>query len=361
MLTPERLDSLTASAVSLLQDLIRIPSFSREEGATAQCLERYLQQTELSIHTKHNNVWVRSHDLRPEWPTVLLNSHHDTVKPAASWTLDPFAPTVRRGKLFGLGSNDAGGALVSLLHTFLYLNERPDRGYNLLFAATAEEEISGTHGIAAILDELGPIDLGIVGEPTQMNLAVAEKGLMVLDCEARGLSGHAARKEGVNAIYEAMQDINWIKNFRFPDKSDLLGEVNLAVTQVQAGTQHNVVPDRCTFVVDVRTNERYTNRQVLEIVDHNTVSEVTPRSLRLNSSSIPLNHPVVQRGVELGLTPYGSPTLSDQALMTGFPTLKMGPGESARSHTADEYIKLEEIKQGVATYCRLLEDLSLPV
>ena len=359
MLTSERLDALTASAVSLLKDLIGIPSLSREEDASARRIERYLQEAGLSVHTKQNNGWVRSRDTRPEWPTVLLNSHHDTVKPAASWTLDPFTPTMRRGKLFGLGSNDAGGALVSLLHTFLYLNELPDRGYNLVFAATAEEEISGANGIAAILDELGPIDLGIVGEPTQMNLAVAEKGLMVLDCEAKGLSGHAARKEGINAIYEAIQDIEWIKNFHFPDKSDLLGEVNMAVTQVQAGTQHNVVPDRCTFVVDVRTNERYTNQQVLEIIDHNTISEVTPRSLRLNSSGISLEHPIVQRGIELGLTTFGSPTLSDQALMTGFPTLKVGPGKSERSHTADEYIKVEEIRQGIATYCQLLEGVTM--
>ena len=359
MLTSEHIDSLTAAAVSLLQDLIRLPSPSREETATAQRLYDYLEQAGKQVHTKHNNVWVSSQDVRPEWPTVLLNSHHDTVKPTASWTLEPFRPLVRQGKLFGLGSNDAGGALVSLLHTFLYLDQLPARGYNLIFAATAEEEISGQQGIAAIIDELGPIDLGVVGEPTQMNMAVAEKGLMVLDCEAKGLSGHAARKEGVNAIYAAIQDITWIKEFHFPDKSDLLGEVSMAVTQIQAGTQHNVVPDRCTFVVDIRTNEKYANDQVLQIIDHNTVSQVTPRSLRLNSSSIPLDHPLVVRGEELGLTAYGSPTLSDQALMTGFPTLKIGPGKSERSHTADEYIRLEEIKHGIATYCQLLEGLQL--
>ena len=357
MLTSETLDALAASAITLLQDLIRTPSLSREEAATAQLIEHYLQEKGQSVHTKHNNVWAFARDTRPEWPTVLLNSHHDTVKPVASWTLDPFQPTVRRGKLLGLGSNDAGGALVALLQTFLYLNDLPDRGYNLVFAATAEEEISGQNGIAAILDELGTIDLGIVGEPTQMNMAVAEKGLMVLDCEAQGLSGHAARREGVNAIYAAIQDITWIKNFHFPDKSDLLGEVNMTVTQIQAGTQHNVVPDRCPFVVDVRTNEMYTNDQVLQIVDHNTVSQVTPRSLRLNSSSIPQDHPIVQRGRDLGLSAYGSPTLSDQALMTGFPTLKIGPGKSERSHTADEYIKIDEVKQGIATYCQLLEGL----
>ena len=359
MLTPEHLDALTASAVTLLQELIRTPSLSREEADTSQLLQHHLQQAGKEINTKGNNVWASSRDFRSEWPTVLLNSHHDTVKPSASWTLDPFQPKIRRGKLFGLGSNDAGGPLVSLLHAFLYLDTLSNRGYNLVFAATAEEEISGQNGIASIMDELGDIALGIVGEPTQMNMAVAEKGLMVLDCEARGLSGHAARKEGVNAIYAAIQDITWIKEFHFPDKSDLLGEVSMTVTQIQAGSQHNVVPDRCTFVVDIRTNERYANDQVLQIVDHNTVSQVTPRSLRLNSSHIPLDHPIIQRGIDFGLSTYGSPTLSDQALMTGFPTLKIGPGKSERSHTADEYIKLEEIKHGIATYCQLLEGLRL--
>ena len=361
MLTSEHLDSLTASAISLLHALIRTPSLSQEEADTAQLLHHYLRQTGRQVYTKRNNVWVHSQGVRPEWPTILLNSHHDTVKPSASWTVDPFQPTVRRGKLFGLGSNDAGGPLVSLLHTFLYLDALPERGYNLVFAATAEEEISGPDGIASIIDEVGTIHLGIVGEPTEMNMAVAERGLMVLDCEAQGLPGHAARKEGVNAIYAAIQDITWIKEFHFPDKSDLLGEVSMMVTQIQAGTQHNVVPDRCTFVVDVRTNECYANDQVLKIVDHNTVSRVTPRSLRLNSSRIPQDHAVVQRGLELGLTPYGSPTLSDQALMPGFPTLKIGPGKSERSHTADEYIKIEEVKQGIAIYCELLEGLRLSV
>ena len=352
---------LTSAAVRLLQSLIKTPSFSREEAATAQIIGDYLRSAAKEVHTKYNNVWVYSQDFRADRPTVLLNSHHDTVKPTASWTLDPFRPVVRQGKLYGLGSNDAGGALVSLLHTFLYLDDLPNRSYNLLFAATAEEEISGSNGIAAIIDELGPIALGVVGEPTSLEMAVAEKGLMVLDGEARGLSGHAARKEGVNAIYEAIQDIRWIRNFRFPEKSDLLGEVNMSVTQIQAGTQHNVVPDRCTFVVDVRTNECYSNEQILEIIRHNTVSEITPRSLRLNSSSVPLGHPIVQRGVAMGLPYYGSPTLSDQALMTGFPTLKLGPGKSERSHTADEYIETEEIEQGIAIYCQLLEGLQLSV
>ncbi|MGB3849977.1 MAG: M20 family metallo-hydrolase [Tunicatimonas sp.] len=351
-------DQLTQPAVALLQQLIKTSSFSREEHPTATILQQYLEQSGKSVHRQDNNVWAFSQDYRSDRPTLLLNSHHDTVRPTASWTRDPFSPAVRNGKLYGLGSNDAGGALVALLHTFLYLDERP-RSYNLLFAATAEEEISGANGIASIMESVGPIALGIVGEPTQMEMAVAEKGLMVLDCEARGLSGHAARHEGVNAIYAAIQDIRWIQEFHFPEKSDLLGEVSTCVTQIEAGTQHNVVPDRCTFVVDVRTNERYTNERVLEIIDHNTVSQVTPRSLRLNSSSIALDHPLVRRGTALGLVHYGSPTLSDQALLKGFPTLKLGPGKSERSHTADEYIKVSEIEHGIATYCQLLDGLEL--
>ena len=353
------LTQLSQSAVALLQQLIKAPSFSREEHQTATLLRDYLQGAGKQVHTQGNNVWVFSQDYHPDRPTLLLNSHHDTVRPTASWTLDPFSPVIQQGKLYGLGSNDAGGALVALLHTFLHLDEQADPFFNLLFAATAEEEISGANGIASIIDDCGPVALGIVGEPTQMEMAVAEKGLMVLNCEARGLSGHAARHEGVNAIYAAMQDIVWIREFHFPERSDLLGEVSTCVTQIAAGSQHNVVPDRCTFVVDVRTNERYTNEQVLQIINHNTVSQVTPRSLRLNSSSIALDHPLVQRGTALGLTHYGSPTLSDQALLGGFPTLKLGPGKSERSHTADEYIKVKEIEHGIATYCRLLEGLVL--
>ena len=358
-MSESELEQLTQSAVTLLQQLIKTPSFSREENQTAALLQAYLERAKQTVHRQGNNVWVFSKDYHPERPTLLLNSHHDTVRPTASWTLDPFSPVMRQDKVYGLGSNDAGGALVALLHTFLYLDALPDRLYNLLFAATAEEEVSGANGIASIVDVCGPVALGIVGEPTEMQMAVAEKGLMVLDCEARGLSGHAARHEGVNAIYAAMQDIVWIREFHFPEKSDLLGEVSTCVTQIAAGTQHNVVPDRCTFVVDVRTNELYTNEQVLRIIDHNTVSRVTPRSLRLNSSSIALDHPLVQRGTALGLAHYGSPTLSDQALLNGFPTLKLGPGKSERSHTADEYIKVKEIKHGIATYCRLLEGLAL--
>ena len=352
-------ETYLAPAVDLLRQLIATPSFSREEEHTARLLQQYLENRGKQVYRKYHNVWAYSHDFREDWPTVLLNSHHDTVKPAASWTLDPFEPLLQDGKLYGLGSNDAGGALVGLLHTFLYLDKLPNRGFNMLFAATAEEEISGEHGIASVVQEWENIAVGIIGEPTQMRMAVAEKGLMVLDGLAKGVSGHAARQEGVNAIYTALEDIQWLRDFRFPKRSDLLGEVNVAVTQIQAGTQHNVVPDRCTFVVDVRTNELYTNEEALDIIRHHVISQVTPRSLRLNSSGIPLDHPLIKKGTAMGLEHYGSPTLSDQALLVGFPTLKMGPGKSERSHTADEFILVNEIEQGIRGYCALLENLHL--
>ncbi len=360
-LTQENYDLalLTDEAVNLLMKLIAAPSFSKQEEKTACILYQYLESKGLEVHSRHNNVWVCSEDNHPDWPTILLNSHHDTVKPSSSWTKDPFQPHLEEGKLFGLGSNDAGGCLVSLLHTFLSLNRLPDRGYNLIFAATGEEEISGQQGIAAILPELGDIDLGIVGEPTQMQMAVAEKGLLVIDGLAKGKSGHAARQEGINAIYIALQDIQWLKDFHFPEKSKLLGEVHMAVTQIEAGTQHNVVPDVCKFVIDIRTNEKYSNEEVFKIIQRNTNSTMKPRSLRLNSSRISLQHPVVKKGLQLGLSYFGSPTLSDQALMRGFPTLKIGPGHSERSHTANEYILLDEIKEGIRLYLELLTDLTL--
>ncbi|MEM8969766.1 MAG: M20 family metallo-hydrolase [Bacteroidota bacterium] len=353
----------TQAAVQLLQELIATQSFSREEEKTADIIATYLESEGKETHRLHNNVWVRSQDFRDDWPTLLLNSHHDTVKPGDSWTRDPFKPDIENvdgeETLFGLGSNDAGGCLVTLLHTFLQMDAVTDRGFNLVFAASAEEEISGANGISALLPELGKIDAGIVGEPTRMRMAVAEKGLLVLDCTAHGVSGHAARHEGVNAIYEALQDIRWIRNFRFPDKSDLLGETTATVTQINAGVQHNIVPDKCTFVVDIRTNELYTNEQVLEIFEHNLLSEIKPRSLRLQSSSLAKDHPLVKKGIELGWEYYGSPTLSDQALCREFPTLKLGPGSSGRSHTADEYIRVAEIQEGIEKYIQLLTGLKL--
>jgi len=346
-------------AISLLKQLIATQSFSREEDLTANIIADYLKSKGLKVQRQLNNVWVSTRDYDPEKPTILLNSHHDTVKPASTYTRDPFSPYVEEDKLYGLGSNDAGGALVALLQLFLLLDAEQNHSYNLIFAATAEEEISGKQGIAALLPELGKIDLAIVGEPTGMQMAVAEKGLMVVDGEAQGVSGHAARSEGVNAIYIALEDIQKLKAFRFPLKSDTLGEIHVSVTQIQAGTQHNVVPDSCRFVIDVRTHERYSNREVFSILQELVQSKLTARSFRLNASGIPTTHPLVVKGVQLGLQAYGSPTLSDQALMSGFPSLKIGPGLSERSHTADEFIKLSEIREGIQIYYDLLKGLSI--
>ncbi len=347
----------TQEAIALLQALITIPSFSKEENKTADVLEKFLQDKNLSVQRQGNNVWVKSSETISHKPVILLNSHHDTVKPNASYTREPFAADIVDGKLFGLGSNDAGGPLVSLLFTFLKLIEK-EQSYDLIFAATAEEEISGKHGIASILPALGKINLGIVGEPTLCQMAVAEKGLMVLDGTAKGKAGHAAREEGINSIYELLPDLQWFKDYAFPKISPTLGKVKMSVTQINAGTQHNVVPDACQFVVDVRSTEQYSNQEIFEIIQSHVKAEMQARSFRLNSSGIAHNHPVVQRGKSLGLEAYGSPTLSDQALMP-FTTLKIGPGDSARSHTADEFIYLDEIKKGIATYMALLDGLVL--
>ncbi len=344
--------------VHLLKQLIATQSFSREEDKTAGILEAFMRQQGLTPYRQGNNVWVKSPQLSEDKPTILLNSHHDTVKPVKGWSRDPFEPSEEAGIIYGLGSNDAGASLVSLLATFVYLNALPDLPYNLLYAATAEEEVSGKNGIASILSQLGTIDLGVVGEPTQMQMAIAEKGLVVIDGEAKGKAGHAARNEGENAIYKALRDIQWIQSYEFPKVSEWLGPIKATVTQIEAGYQHNVVPDSCKFVIDVRTQECYSNQEVVDILQQHTQSELKPRSLRLNSSGIPLEHPIVQRGKTLGLTAYGSPTLSDQALMP-FTTIKVGVGDSARSHTADEYIKRSEIEQGIDLYCKLLEGLKI--
>lgn len=352
------MNKYTGQAIHLLKQLIALPSFSREEEKTAGLLVEFLSSQHLAPHRKGNNVWVSSH-LSDHLPTLLLNSHHDTVKPAASWTMDPFTPVEKDGKLFGLGSNDAGASLVSLMMAFIQLREVKHRNYNLIYAATAEEEVSGKGGVESILTDIGKIDLAIVGEPTQMQMAVAEKGLMVLDCRVTGVSGHAARNEGVNAIYKALEDVEWFRTFQFSEKSDLLGPVKMSVTLINAGTQHNVVPDVCTYVVDVRTNEYYKNADILETIRNKLKhSEVTPRSTRINSSRIPMEHSLVKRGLELGLGYYGSPTTSDQALIP-CTSIKIGPGDSARSHTADEFIYLEEIEKGIETYLRLLDKLVL--
>lgn len=343
-------------AVDLLKGLISRPSISRKEDDTAELLAAFFQGQRVPCQRLGHNIYAQSQHYDPSKPTILLNSHHDTVRPNAGWTRDPYQPTVVGDQLFGLGSNDAGGCLVSLIATFLHFYRREDLPYNLVIAATAEEEISGANGIAALLPELDNIALGIIGEPTHMQLAIAEKGLMVLDCVAKGKAGHAARNEGVNAIYAAMPDIEWFRSFQFPEISEFLGPVKMTVSQIEAGTQHNVVPDACRFVVDVRTNECYSNEAAFAIIDAHTQCDVTPRSFRLNSSRIDPSHPIVQRGIALGRTTYGSPTLSDQALIP-FATVKIGPGDSARSHTADEYVYLSEIREGIELYCTLLEGL----
>jgi acetylornithine deacetylase len=344
----------TKNSIDLLRRLIATPSYSREEGKTADLIESFFRDCGCEPERQGNNVWVRAATWRSDRPTLLLNSHHDTVKPNQGYTRDPFVPTVAGDTLYGLGSNDAGGPLVSLIATFLELQSDADLAYNLILAATAEEEISGANGVVSILDRLGPLDCAIVGEPTSLEMAIAERGLMVLDGEVIGKSGHAAREEGVNALYLALEDIQRIRTFRFEQVSELLGPVKASVTQIAAGSQHNVVPDRCTFVVDVRVNELYNNTAVHEQLQAQMqTARLTPRSYRLRSSRIDPEHPLVRAGRQLGLTTYGSPTLSDQALLS-IPSLKLGPGDSARSHTADEYIKLTEIEAGVATYCRLL-------
>ena len=351
------IDALYYSAVDLLKEMIVVPSFSRDEYDVAEKISDYIKKAGFEPKRKGNNLWIQNKDFSDSKPTILLNSHIDTVKPVSGWHKDPFAPEIENDKLFGLGSNDAGASLVSLLHAFFILSYR-DQDYNLVFLATCEEEVSGKGGVETVLPELPKIEFGIVGEPTGMNPAIAEKGLMVLDCIAYGKSGHAARNEGENTIYKAMHDIEWFRRFEFSEVSELLGPVKMTVTMINAGTQHNVIPDKCTFVVDVRSNELYTNQELFEIINKHTLSEVIPRSFRLNSSKISLENPFVQRAVMIGKNPYGSPTLSDQSLMP-FPTVKIGPGDSARSHTADEYIKLSEIREAIELYVKLLDGLRL--
>lgn len=349
---------LYQDAVQLLKQLISIPSFSKEEAATATCIEHFLNGHNVTTHRYLNNIWATNKFYDISKPTILLNSHHDTVKPNKGYTLPPFEPIVQDEKLFGLGSNDAGGCLVSLIATFLYFYSHQHLKYNIILAATAEEEISGNNGIEILLPILPTIDFGIVGEPTLLNMAIAERGLLVLDCVALGKAGHAARNEGENALYKAMQAIDWIKNFKFEKVSNLLGEVKMTVTSIETDNkQHNVVPPKCSFVVDVRVNELYTFDEVIDTIQQNINCTIQPRSCRLKSTSIKIEHPIIQAGLKLDKKYYGSPTTSDKALMN-FPTLKMGPGDSARSHTADEFIFLSEIKEGITTYINLLNQIN---
>lgn len=348
---------LQEDAINLLKQLIATPSFSKEEQNTADIIDRFLESKGVRTKTHLNNIWAQNTYYDPAKPTLLLNSHHDTVKPNRGYTLDPFAPIEKEGKLFGLGSNDAGGCLVSLMAVFLYYYNKPTLKYNLVMATTAEEEISGHNGIEALLPRLGAIDCGIVGEPTQMQMAVAEKGLLVLDAVAQGRAGHAARNEGENALYKAVKDIQWIQTYQFSKVSDLLGPVKMSVTVIETDNKaHNVVPAQCKFVIDCRINELYSFEEILNVIKANIQSEIQPRSTRLRSTAISLDHPLIKAGIELGRTYYGSPTTSDKALMP-FQTLKMGPGDSARSHTADEFIYLDEIKNGIDLYIQLLNQI----
>jgi len=350
---------LKDEALQLLKELIATPSFSREEEKTAEILSAYLESKGVSVQRLQNNIWAKNKYFDAAKPTLLLNSHHDTVKPNKAYTLDPFSPLEKDGKLYGLGSNDAGGCLVSLIATFLFFYEQQGLSYNIILGATAEEEISGNNGIELLLPSLGPIEWGIVGEPTLLQLAVAEKGLLVLDCVSHGKAGHAAREEGENAIYKALKDIEWFRSYRAPKISGLLGPVKMSVTVIDTDNKaHNVVPPQCHFVVDVRVNELYTFEELLEIIRGSVGCEVTPRSLRMRSSGISSGHPIVQSGLRLGRTCYGSPTTSDKALMR-FPALKTGPGDSSRSHTADEYIYIEEIGKGIEGYIDLLKPVIL--
>ena len=348
----------TRDAVALLKQLIATPSVSRDEAKAADILVETISAYGFTPVREGNNVWIMDPQYDEGRPTLLLNAHIDTVKAVTSWTRDPFTPTVEDDVLYGLGSNDCGGGLVSLLQVFRFLVSHPQQ-YNVIFLASAEEEVSGENGIRRALPLLPPIDVAVVGEPTGMQPAIAEKGLMVLDVKARGKSGHAARNEGVNAIYEILDDLLWLRNHQFSKVSPFLGETQMSVTVIHAGTQHNVIPDLCEMVVDVRTNEIYKNEEVFEEIRKHLKSEVTARSFRLHSSHIDPHHPLVQRCVAMGMIPFGSPTLSDQALMS-FPSLKLGPGKSSRSHAADEFIKISEIEKAIGDYLQLFNGLILP-
>jgi acetylornithine deacetylase len=349
----KNIDQLIEGSKSLLAQLIEIPSFSREEEQTADCISSFLIERGISNNQVGNNVIAYNKHFDPSKPTILLNSHHDTVKPNPGYSKDPFKAIIEDNKLYGLGSNDAGGCLVSLIATFLYYFHDENLAYNICLIASAEEEVSGKNGIEEAYKHVHPCDFAIVGEPTLLDLAVAEKGLMVLDCTTHGESGHAAREEGVNAIYKAIEDINWFNTYKFPKESEFLGPVKMSVTVINAGSQHNVVPAECKYVVDVRTTDVYSNVEVLEIIKEHVKSDVQARSTRLNPSTIPVDHPIVQAGLALGKKMYGSPTMSDQALLP-IPSIKVGPGFSGRSHTADEFIYLREIEEGIKFYIELL-------
>lgn len=348
-------EELTQEAVSLLQKLIATPSVSRDEAKAADIMQEAMESYGFTPTRVGNNLWIKSEDWSENRPTLLLNAHIDTVKPVASWTRDPFAPTIEGDTLYGLGSNDCGGGLVSLLQVFRVLvSSKKTLPYNLVYLASCEEEVSGINGIRSVIDKLPKIDVAIVGEPTGMQPAVAEKGLMVIDMTAHGKSGHAARGEGINAIYEALDDMCWIRNYKYQKVSDFLGPTVMNLTVVNSGTQHNVIPDECKMIVDVRTNENYDNEEVFRFIDEHTKSDCKARSYHLRSSKISLDHPLVKRCVAMGKKPFGSPTLSDQALMP-WESFKLGPGESSRSHSANEFIRISEIRDAIETYIHLID------
>lgn len=351
------MDLLKKQAINLLKELITIPSVSRNEVQKADFLSHFLERNGCIVARHKNNLWCVAGKLNDSKPTIMLNSHMDTVQPSSSWSIDPFKPIEKDGKIYGLGANDAHASLVSLIATFLFLKDTPQL-YNLVLAISAEEEVSGINGMESLVKVLPKIDFAIVGEPTQMQLAIAEKGLMVVDCVAHGKSGHAAREEGVNAIYKAVEDIKWFQTYSFPEVSDLLGKVKMSVTLISAGIQHNVVPDKCSFSVDIRVNECYTNKEVFEVIQSNVQSDVVARSFRLNSSSVDKNHAFVKKCLSMNLPVFGSSTLSDQTFMS-FPSVKIGVGDSARSHTADEYIYISEISDAIEMYISLLSGLRI--
>lgn len=352
----DTIQNLKNEAIELLQKLIAVPSFSKEEDKTAAVIADFLTAKGIPVNRSGNNVWARNKHFDAAKPTLLLNSHHDTVKPNPGYTRDPFQAEIIDGKLYGLGSNDAGGPLVSLIATFAYFYDVPGLSYNIVLAATAEEEISGTGGIEQVWNDLPKIECAIVGEPTLCEAAVAEKGLMVLDCVSMGKAGHAAREEGVNAIYQALDDIDWLRSYQFPKISQTLGKVKMSVTVIQAGQAHNQVPAECRFTVDVRVTDAYTLEEVLAVIKNNVICDVKPRSLRLRSSGIDKKHPLMNAVNMLQLRQYGSPTTSDQALIP-VPSIKLGPGDSARSHSADEFIYIDEIRKGIDLYIQLIRNL----
>lgn len=344
--------TLLSDAMTLLRELIATPSISREESAAADVFCQHLQAYGIKYECKGNNIWCIPPQIDSGKPTLLLNAHIDTVKPVTSWSRNPFEPTVEGDIVYGLGSNDCGGGLVTLLQVYRYFLEH-ESPYNIIYLASAEEEVSGENGIRSVLPLLPQVDVAIVGEPTGMQPAVAEKGLMVIDMTAHGKSGHAAREEGINAIYEMLDDLMWLRNYRFRKRSEFLGDTKMTVTVIHAGTQHNVVPDECKAVIDVRTNEYYKNEYVFEFLRKHLHSEIHARSFRLQSSHIDMRHPLIQKCISMGKKPFGSPTLSDQSLMP-FPSFKMGPGNSARSHSADEYIRISEMERAIEEYIQCL-------